>query len=97
MGNNAVAGPQVRDFASHLGDYAGRLMTQDVRQFRNVSESLEDMKIRAADATTAGLYQDFIRTDLRDGDIFNPKWLAHLMHYRSLHSEPPARKSVSPN
>src|SRR5580704_7072407 len=95
MGNNAIARPQVRDVASHLGHYPGGFVTQDVRQFRNVPKSLQDMKIRATDAATAGLHQNFIRTDLRYGDVFNPKWLPHFVHHRSLHTEPPARKSVS--
>jgi hypothetical protein len=87
-----VTGLQVGDFAPHLGHHPGGLVAQDMRQFRNVTASLQDVKIGPADAATASLHQDFIRADLRDGYIFNPEWLAHLVHDRSFHGEPPAQK-----
>jgi hypothetical protein len=67
-------------------------MTQNVWKLRNVTESLQDVKIGATNPAAPRLNQHFLRANLRNGDVFNAKWLAHLIHHRSFHFDPSALK-----
>lgn len=67
--NHPVADFHIADFRSHGRHYPGRLVTQDVRQVRNISMPSNNVKIGSADAARARLHQNLLRRDCRYGNV----------------------------
>ena len=91
MRHHAVARVQPGDIPSNFGNHAGRLMTQDVRQRRDVTVPREDMQIGTANSAGAGFDQDFIGRDARHRNVFESQRSAYVAHDGGLHSVQPVR------
>src|SRR5262249_38503522 len=85
VGDDRLADLELLDVPSHGRDDAGRFVTRNVWQARNVGQTVLDVQIGPANPTGARLDQHFIGSEHRVWHVLDRKRLSNLSQDRGAH------------